>query len=200
MSHAEKETDHDRGDNTDNANAYCCVVCEQYYTTPSDLKHHMLTHAQVALSTGTGETVNDMEDNDIDRGPRIGVDELGKTLQDQADDTEQICSVCSKIFVNARHLQQHMVIHGGSLSHHNSDTTPTCPNQANNKANISSRTPSITCSHCQIHFTKPSQLKRHMIIRHGVNPHICSTCGKGFQFSVSLYQHMLTHIDDDKPQ
>ncbi|XP_070175497.1 zinc finger protein 236-like [Littorina saxatilis] len=47
-----------------------------------------------------------------------------------------------------------------------------------------------SCPHCHKVFSKPSDMKRHLMVHTGERPHVCQNCNKGFKQLGSLNYHL----------
>ena len=50
-----------------------------------------------------------------------------------------------------------------------------------------------TCTLCAKVFTKPSNLRVHMLVHSGEKPHGCEQCGKTFSLAGELKKHKRIH-------
>ena len=79
------------------------------------------------------------------------------------------CSVCNKMFVSFKGLQQHAVIH--------TDQKP------------------FQCDICNKAFRFKSNLFEHRSVHSGFTPHQCPFCGKTCRLKGNLKKHLKTHVN-----
>ncbi|CAL8117181.1 unnamed protein product [Orchesella dallaii] len=97
-----------------------------------------------------------------------------------ADELKAVCELCSKSFVTFQALSFHM-----GREH--------CE-EPQGEGKIEQPPEIVSCEQCSMKFPNRASLLLHLNCTHDrQNRHICSECGKGFQYLKSLEQHSVTH-------
>jgi len=119
-----------------------------------------------------------------------------------------ICSVCDAMFPQMKALQIHMDTHSSEaffpcevcgksfklmttlkfhkLSHDN----PPLPKQKKNSKSLREDLKHYSCLVCPQSFVKKENLNQHIKIHTGLEPYICSNCGKGFSTKLMKNNHL----------
>lgn len=172
----EKENAHQR---TDAMRTFKCPLCPQTYTTPANLRTHMLTH----------EAEYDMLER-TSRSPKE------PTKWDKGHN----CPHCPSVYRDEVSLNMHLSSVHKSLAS-NTDNMAAVPNKPIlplSSDNIQGKVKidgvkSYKCPECGKPFRHRSVLELHMRIHSKDKPYQCKICGKGFRFSSYLQQHLIIH-------
>ena len=129
-----------------------------------------------------------------------------RSLPDQsnmADTTtgnnSNVCNLYGKAFVSRKKVEQHMFIHGHSISRSRPHKCKTCEKAFTQSGSLKthllthSGDKSHKCGTCEKAFTQAGNLKTHLLIHSGEKSHKCGKCEKAFTQAGNLKRHLLTH-------
>ncbi|GFO28695.1 Zinc finger protein [Plakobranchus ocellatus] len=164
-----------------------CTKCNNKYTTPEALEHHMSTtshdykcpHCQKQFTC-----------------ERF----LRRHLPLHGTEGQFECQECKKKFKTEHYLKSHLLIHTGETPY----ACELCPAAFNRKDKLKRhmtiheavkkyRCPFRTVAGCMKEFNRPDKLKAHIITHSGIKPYICNICGKGFSRRPHLVEHERGH-------
>ncbi|KAF3691760.1 Zinc finger protein 226 [Channa argus] len=159
-----------------------CPLCTQIYSTPANLRAHMLIH--------------EAEYEKLERSTRPA-----KEIQKYWE-KGYTCPHCPSVYRDESSLNIHLLsVHKSVAQYLERVTAP--PKKQFNQLNsdyvqgkwrndgISIK--SYKCSECGKTFRHRSVLELHMRIHSKDKPYQCKECGKGFRFSSYLQQHLIIH-------
>ncbi|XP_029985702.1 zinc finger protein 358-like isoform X2 [Sphaeramia orbicularis] len=145
---------------------------------------------------------------------------LRKCLINETGEPNFVCSVCDKIFVSRKNLNDHRRVHAegkpyacpvcghgfyvkSSVNRHMMSHTEgklyactECGKKFPTKAELTGHSRShigekpYCCFECGLRFSKAYSLRRHMMLHTGEKPYSCSICEKRFRQAVHLNVHM----------
>lgn len=159
-----------------------CPLCPLTYTTPANLRAHMLIH--------------EAEYEMLERTPR-GPREIHKYWE-----KGYTCPHCPSVYRDESSLNVHLLSVHKSVAQYLEKVAATPKKQFNllsgdylpgkwRSDGISIK--SYKCSECGKTFRHRSVLELHMRIHSKDKPYQCKVCGKGFRFSSYLQQHLIIH-------
>lgn len=197
-----------------------CEVCSKAYYTVFALKKHMKTHSDVTPKSptlnscgehteGTNsdadltdvttngvkvEIIDDLHSNDTKKSTVKVKAQKRKAIGRPKGPQHHQCPICSKVFTQKAHLQEHVPIHGDARPH----LCTVCGEAFKTKGVLFShmythKEKSLECEVCGKAFNQSKKLKEHMRKHAAIKPYICHLCGKGFTVKSSLDSHLLRH-------
>lgn len=168
---------------------FTCHHCGKQYAQESGLQRHMLViHEGVrkykcpicSLIFGSNSDLKSHQDTHTDPRP-FQCDQCGKTFISQkhlyhhrkyhhtANGMRQLCKLCNRYFSSPSVLKRHHKV-------------------------VHLRLKEFQCHICSAQLSTKHYLQEHLKLHSDERPEVCSFCGKTFQMSGNLRQHMKTHM------